>query len=305
MACRERRVQGAPLDAADHRGLGDSVLLSLSLRVSARAPAMAAIRRRVRSGRRGRPISRATALVIVYAALIDPGRARLALLRRCRLALGSRDGALPSVDLLFTGAPLPGARPRHRARAGAGNGAAWCCAIAPRRRSASSSARRAARCTMLDRRGAARAVAGRAARARLRAADDRAWIPAIDAAHPAARPPPQWRAEVYARDVNSALAGYVRAQTAAGLIVGVWCVAGFALIGVPSAVSLGVSAGVLELVPALGPMTAVSRRRHPGRRQAAAGDRASRLAADRPGLPDLSAVDPPRHASVDSGGHPD
>jgi predicted PurR-regulated permease PerM len=56
--------------------------------------------------------------------------------------------------------------------------------------------------------------------------------------------------------VNSALAGYVRAQTAAGVIVGVVCVAGFGLLQVPSAVSLGVAAGVLELVPALGPMTA-------------------------------------------------
>ena len=66
----------------------------------------------------------------------------------------------------------------------------------------------------------------------------------------------QWRAEEYARDVNSALAGYVRAQTAAGVIVGAMSVAGLVLLQVPSAVSLGVAAGVLELVPALGPMTA-------------------------------------------------
>jgi predicted PurR-regulated permease PerM len=67
----------------------------------------------------------------------------------------------------------------------------------------------------------------------------------------------QWRAEEYFRDVNSALAGYVRAQSAAAVIVGVLCVAGFLLIGVPSAVSLGVAAGVLELVPAIGPLTAL------------------------------------------------
>jgi predicted PurR-regulated permease PerM len=66
----------------------------------------------------------------------------------------------------------------------------------------------------------------------------------------------QWRAEEYLRDVNSALAGYVRAQAAAAVIVGVVCVAAFAFIGVPSAVSLGVAAGVLELVPAIGPLTA-------------------------------------------------
>jgi predicted PurR-regulated permease PerM len=56
----------------------------------------------------------------------------------------------------------------------------------------------------------------------------------------------QWRAEEYLRDVNSALAGYIRAQTA-----------GFVVLGVPSAVSIGVAAGILELVPAIGPLTAL------------------------------------------------
>ena len=65
----------------------------------------------------------------------------------------------------------------------------------------------------------------------------------------------QWRGEEYLRDVNSALAGYVRAQTAAALLVGMACVAGFVLLGLPSAVSMGVAAGVLELVPAIGPLT--------------------------------------------------
>jgi len=49
----------------------------------------------------------------------------------------------------------------------------------------------------------------------------------------------------------------VRAQAAAAVIVGVACVAGFGLLGAPSAISLGVVAGVLELVPALGPLTAL------------------------------------------------
>ena len=71
----------------------------------------------------------------------------------------------------------------------------------------------------------------------------------------------QWRLEQYLRDVNSALAGYVRAQTAAGLIVGLTCVAGFALLGIGSAVSFGVLAGILELVPAIGPLTFVVRSR--------------------------------------------
>ena len=67
----------------------------------------------------------------------------------------------------------------------------------------------------------------------------------------------QWRAEEFFRDVNSALAGYIRAQTAAAIIVGALCVAGFLLIGLHSAISIGVAAGVLELVPAIGPLTAL------------------------------------------------
>jgi len=65
----------------------------------------------------------------------------------------------------------------------------------------------------------------------------------------------QWRAGEYLRDVNSALAGYVRAQLAAGLIVGAACVAGFVLLRVPSAVSLGVTVGILETVSVIGPLT--------------------------------------------------
>jgi predicted PurR-regulated permease PerM len=64
----------------------------------------------------------------------------------------------------------------------------------------------------------------------------------------------QWRSGEYFRDVNSALAGYVRAQLAAGLIVGAECVAGFALLGLPSSIAMGIAAGALELVPALGPI---------------------------------------------------
>jgi predicted PurR-regulated permease PerM len=67
----------------------------------------------------------------------------------------------------------------------------------------------------------------------------------------------QWRAEEYLRDVNSALAGYIRAQSAAAVIVGLLCVAGFVVIGLPAAISTGVAAGILELVPAIGPLTAL------------------------------------------------
>ena len=65
----------------------------------------------------------------------------------------------------------------------------------------------------------------------------------------------QWRGDEYLRDVNSALAGYIRAQLAAGAISGVVCVAAFSLFRLPSALSLGVLAGILELVPVIGPLT--------------------------------------------------
>src|SRR5262249_2134852 len=56
------------------------------------------------------------------------------------------------------------------------------------------------------------------------------------------------------RDVNSALAGYVRAQAAAALIVGGLCTLGFALFGLSYAISLGIVAAILELVPVIGPL---------------------------------------------------
>ena len=47
----------------------------------------------------------------------------------------------------------------------------------------------------------------------------------------------------------------IRAQAAASVTVGLMCVGGFALLRLPSAVSLGVTAGILELVPGIGPVT--------------------------------------------------
>jgi predicted PurR-regulated permease PerM len=65
----------------------------------------------------------------------------------------------------------------------------------------------------------------------------------------------QWRGDEYLRDVNSALAGYIRAQLVAGAISGIVCVAAFSLFRLPSALSLGVLAGILELIPVIGPLT--------------------------------------------------
>jgi len=67
----------------------------------------------------------------------------------------------------------------------------------------------------------------------------------------------QWRGDEYLRDVNSALAGYVRAQFAASLIVGGVCTVAFLLFGLSFAFSIGIVAGVLELVPVIGPLTVV------------------------------------------------
>ena len=115
----------------------------------------------------------------------------------------------------------------------------------------------------------------------------------------------QWRGEEYLQDVNSALAGYVHAQTSAGVIVGLVCVSGFALLGAPSAVSMGVAAGILELerigTPITAMLIAITQ----------AGDRALaviaflvavRIVQDVTRLP---ASDSTRHAPVDAGRRPE
>jgi predicted PurR-regulated permease PerM len=54
-------------------------------------------------------------------------------------------------------------------------------------------------------------------------------------------------------DLNAALAAYIRAQLVACALVGTICGVGFALLGVPYALLLGVLAGVLEFIPLVGP----------------------------------------------------
>ena len=65
----------------------------------------------------------------------------------------------------------------------------------------------------------------------------------------------RWRGDDFFQDVNRTLAAYVRAQLIACLIVGAVCTAGFAMIGVPYAVVLGIAAGLLEFIPLAGPLT--------------------------------------------------
>jgi predicted PurR-regulated permease PerM len=233
-------------------GIGVLLLLSVFFAYLL-APAVVGIRHRVRTRERHRPISRAAALGLLYAVLLVPA----ALAWRFSgdaIAQWVHVTAPNAVDRLFSGAnsqavdraimrsPLPEGTRR---------------VLRERVERSIRYIEREARSTLHDLIDAAPlapwlAVAPILAFLLLTVAPgfQRSTLRILPHGHL------QWRAEEYVRDVNSALAGYVRAQTAAGVIVGAISVAGFALLQVPSAVSLGVSAGVLELVPALGPMTA-------------------------------------------------
>jgi predicted PurR-regulated permease PerM len=66
----------------------------------------------------------------------------------------------------------------------------------------------------------------------------------------------RWRGSEFLAQVNSVLAGFTRAQVLSCLVVGVICAAGFALLGLPYALVVGLAAGALEFVPLLGPIAA-------------------------------------------------
>jgi predicted PurR-regulated permease PerM len=55
-------------------------------------------------------------------------------------------------------------------------------------------------------------------------------------------------------ELNATLAAYTRAQLLACGLVGILCGVGFAILGIPYPVVLGVLAGVLEFIPLLGPL---------------------------------------------------
>ena len=219
------------------------------------APAVDAVSRRVRLGRRRRPLTRPSAIVLVYIVLFASGAlawhfAAPIVERWVRVTApavidrvfsgGNRPAA---VDRLYARAPLPGRVKELAARVTT---------------------------TFLayvegEVRGALDDVVGATRYVR--------WlvVPPVVAflllayapgfRRSALRVLPhghlQWRGEEYLRDVNSALAGYVRAQLAAGVIIGVVCTAVFWLFHLPNAVSMGIVAGVLELVPVIGPLTVV------------------------------------------------
>jgi predicted PurR-regulated permease PerM len=234
-------------------GIGVLLLLSMFFAYLL-APAVAAVRSRVRLGRRHRPVSTAVALLILYSILFVP--AMLA----WRFAGGGitrwvNVTAPTAVDKLFGGAN-PQALDRFFARAPLPANARL--VVREPVESAIRYIEREARSTLHDLIAAAPhapwlGVAPVLAFLLLTFAPgfQRSTLRLIPHGHL------QWRTEEYLRDVNSALAGYVRAQSAAAVIVGMICVTGFIALQIPSAVSLGVAAGVLELVPAIGPMTAL------------------------------------------------
>jgi predicted PurR-regulated permease PerM len=65
----------------------------------------------------------------------------------------------------------------------------------------------------------------------------------------------RWRGDEFFQDINSTLAAYIRAQLTACLLIGAICSVGFALLGLPSPLVLGLIAGMLEFVPLVGPLT--------------------------------------------------
>jgi predicted PurR-regulated permease PerM len=65
----------------------------------------------------------------------------------------------------------------------------------------------------------------------------------------------RWRGDEFFEDVNSTLAAYTRAQLTACFFIGAVCAAGFAIVGLPSPLVLGLIAGMFEFVPLVGPLT--------------------------------------------------
>src|SRR5438094_10016279 len=64
----------------------------------------------------------------------------------------------------------------------------------------------------------------------------------------------RWRGDEFFQDVNSTLAAYIRAQLTACVLIGVISSIGFALIGMPSPLVLGLIAVVLDFVPLVSPI---------------------------------------------------
>ena len=64
----------------------------------------------------------------------------------------------------------------------------------------------------------------------------------------------RWRGDEFFQDVSRTLAAYTRAQLTACIFIGIICSIGFAVLGIPSPLVLGLIAGVFEFVPLVGPL---------------------------------------------------
>jgi predicted PurR-regulated permease PerM len=181
--------------------LGGAVLVLLSAFFAyLLAPAVVVVRRRVRVGRRRRPISEPAAILLIYVLVFTPAlfvwRVGADAVRRFVSV-----SAPAAVDRLFTGE-------------------------------------------------GAESFGG---------AIERVPLPAE--AREALQTTAQRLGGYLEREARATLADLIAAAPyapwLAAIIVGFLCVTGFMAVGVPSAVSLGVAAGILELVPAIGPLTAL------------------------------------------------
>ena len=108
----------------------------------------------------------------------------------------------------------------------------------------------------------------------------------------------RWRGDVFFEDVNRTLAAYIRAQLLACLVVAILCTGGFLWIGLQYGVVLGIAAGLLELLPLVGPLTIAIL-------AVAVGDRRVRpRRSHRAGLLHLSAAGRTRDPAASDGRHP-
>jgi predicted PurR-regulated permease PerM len=66
----------------------------------------------------------------------------------------------------------------------------------------------------------------------------------------------RWRGDEFLRNLDQLLAAYTRAQVMSAIIVGTICWLGFAALGLPFPGTMGLAAGLLEMVPLAGPLVA-------------------------------------------------
>jgi len=64
----------------------------------------------------------------------------------------------------------------------------------------------------------------------------------------------RWRTDEFLRNLNTLLAAYTRAQAMSAIIIGASCWLGFAALGLPYPGTLALTAGLLEMVPLAGPI---------------------------------------------------